>query len=622
MKKRILSIFLSFLLLSGCQKGVNSSRKERLPYDENYPSVCEIGKIDVHDYDFSMKKKNLLPPGYSGEYKSSGIYEFGGYHGEESGRKCPPMDFCITKEITCVLFYVTFQENPYDFPSNSILRKLGYEFSYLDKNGDDHIVTHLKEASRYSELFSENHLGFRRDDSTSRFSHYIYEPKNAIVLSVHLYPKEKVNFLRFLYQDSPQPITNAGVSLSTDDLDEILESRYEGGNDCSRNDYTEKLGSDSVIHLVSPYGTCYSKNYFLSSFIVKDEKDNIQEHVSDIQDLNDYFHKGKNAKIGEEFTLVLSKTNSLGNTGKLTIQLVVGDKTAPIIQKKGSEDILSSSYKKTKEEFVKENFFVQDNYDQNPTVKIVDKDGNPLERNQIGKKEVTLVATDCFQNIRKYDFILERYDDVKPEITTLQDEVVLTTKKVMTSENLLSLFSCFDEIDGKLTPTVIKNTYSEHCHEVGEYVMEVSCTDKSGNETKKSIRVLVQEEDKPVFYTKENFLTFVEGNIPDENEIIQSLIRNEILPDKNYIESEYVSGDEITKNMKAGDYTSTMCFYADDDSSETVELEIKVKEKENFGLQEESDVLLEKQDLSFFEKIAKFFKELWEKILDFLIFWD
>ncbi len=622
MKKRMLSIFFSFLLLSGCQKGRNLSKKERLPYDGQYGSVCEIGKIDVHDYDYSTKKKNLLPQGYAGSYKSSGIFEFGGYHGEEDGRKCPPMDFCITSQVTCVLFYVTFEENPYDFPSNTILKKLGYEFSYLDASGNEQVVTHLKEASRYSELFSENFGGFRRDDSTSRFSHYIYEPKKAIVLSVHLYPKEKVNYLRFLYQDSPQTYTNAGISLSTNDLDEILDSKYEGGNDCSRIDYTEKLGSDATINLISPYGTCYSKNYFLSSFIVKDEKDNIQEHVTDIQDPNDYFHKGRTATIGEEFTLVLSKTNSLGNTGKLTIHLVIGDKTAPLIQKKGNEDIISSSYKKTKEEFIKENFFIQDNYDKNPNVKIIDKDGNPLEKNHIGKKEVTLVATDCFQNERKLDFILERYDDVKPEITTLQDEVVLTTTKVMTSENLLSLFNCYDEIDGKLTPTVVKNTYSEHCHEVGEYIMEVSCKDKSGNEAKKSIRVLVQEEDKPVFYTKENFLTFVEGNIPDENEIIQSLIRNEILPDKNYIRSEYISGDEITKNMKAGDYTSTMTFYADDETSETIELEIKVNEKENFGLQEESDVLIDSQDLSFFQKIAKFFKELWEKILDFLIFWD
>ncbi len=617
-------MFLSLVLpLFGCDS-FHTEIKGKIPYDDQYHEVCEVGDLDIHDdVSGAIYGVNVLPLGYYGSYPDTGILEIGNRAGDENGRLCPVMDFNIVKRNTTILFSVMFESNPLNFPSNVIRKKLGYEICYLDVNGNEQFINHYNQAERLSEVYSRTSLpGYHFDDSYSKITSFIYEPKNALCLTINFMKKEKLKYIRFVYGDVPMNYLNVAATLSRSNLDEDIPKKYDGGNDCNRYDYKKKLGSDVEYELTSQYGYCYSRNYLLSLFIVKDENDNTQDHITTIEDPDNYFTTGRYAPLGSRYDLFIKHTNSLGNTSTLTLHLTVKDKSAPLIEKKNEEEIRVSYAQKFDSSFILKHFDVTDNYDESVSLELLDTYGNPLKA-EVGKTTVTLSAKDTSGNVSKYPFVLERFDDVPPVIEAENDEVILTTDKVLTSASLLSMFSVHDEIDGDIAPSIEENTYSSNCHDVGEYVFSVSATDKSGNKNVKSIRILVQEADKPVFYAKESFFTFIEGEIPSEEQILSSLVRNHVLEDKNYIRMEYLSGDEISSSLREGNYESTVNCVADDGTSTMVSLSIEVVRK-NIGLQdvaEDETTKAEDVEESFWERIGRWFRELFESLWDMICFW-
>lgn len=622
MKLKLLSFSLLFSILTyGCSlsKGM---RKEKIPYDDQYSQICEIGRLETLEDGITPAKYgvNVLPPGFYGSYPDTGIFEIGNRAGDENGKLCPVLDFNVKKRNTTILFSIQFEENPLYFKMNSIRKQLGYEICYLDENGTEKEIKHFTKADSLGEVYSVSQFGdYHFDDSYSKVTSFIYSKKNALCLTFNFLKKEKLKYIRFIYGDIPMTYINVSATLSRKNIDEDIEAKYHSNNDCNRYDYTQKLGSDVEYEMTSQYGYCYSKNYLLSLFIVKDETDNTQDHLISIEDENNYFETGRYAPLGSKYNLKFKKTNSLGVTSTLTLRLTVRDKASPLIEKKSEEEITVSYRDVYQREFIDKYFNVTDNYDSFVQVKITDSSGEEIKK-EIGKTSVILHAVDSSNNETKYPFVLNRYDDVPPTIETKQDEIILNKDEVMTSASLLSLFSITDEIDGKIPPKVEENTYSENCHDVGEYCFTVSGEDKSGNRSVKSIRVLVQENDKPIFYAKESFFTFVEGNIPSEEQILSSLVRNEVIPDKNYERFDYVSGDEITNNLKEGSYESTYDCVAEDNSSTLVDIKISVIKKENSEV-EKTTQEEEKEEETFWQRFCRWWKELFQAILDAICFW-
>lgn len=617
-------VLIASLLCFSCQEK-GSIIKGKIPYDDQYHNICELGDFNIHDDDptRSYYGINFLPPGYYGSYPDTGILEIGGRAGDENGRECPIMDFNVTKRNATLLFSIQFESNPLYFSMNHIRKQLGYEICYLDPEGNEQYINHYTQGDSLGEVYSRQGInGYHYDDSYSRIVSFIYEPKNALCISMNFMKKEKLKYMRFIYGDIPYTYRNVSITLSRSNIDDDIEANYSLENDCSRNDYIKKLGSDVEYELTSQYGYCYSKNYLLSLFIVKDENDNTQDHLTTIIDDDNYFTTGRYAPLGSRYDLLFRHTNSLGNTSTLTLHLTVKDKSAPLIQKKNEQEIKVSYKTDFNSDFINRYFNVTDNHDEEVIMEIQDSFGNPLT-NEIGKKTVVLKAIDSSDNISKFPFVLERFDDIPPSITTKYDEINISKNQVMTSTDLLSLFSVYDEIDGKMTPTIEENTYSTNCHEVGEYFFTVSATDKAGNRNTKTIKIYVNEESKPIFYTKESFLTFVEGNIPSSEDIINSLIRNKVIKDRNYISMEYIAGDEISSSLKEGSYESTIECIADDGESEIIDLYIEVIRKEETKLQktENNEESAQEKEESWWDKFCRWWKELFESILDIICFW-
>lgn len=613
-KAKLIYSLLSLLLLTGCEK-VNSTKKAIIITDD-YKTVCE-------DAIFSLNGKtnvNVLPIGYHGAYPDSGIYEIGGYCGDEKGNKVSPFDLGITNSTgQSVSFTIAFDSNPLYFSSNNAFIPLGFEVSIRKTDGNDEIIDRTTKAFKLSEIFNKSNENYYINGSIGRTNGYLYLPCNVMGINIKLYPGEKVNYVRFIYGEIPHNIINASVFLqSGEDLSKGALDVYDG-SDCSRTQYTKNIGSNAEYNLISQYGTVYSKDYLMSKFIVKDDFDNTNEHVSDYLDPDDYFNTGHKATIDSKFDVTFYKDDNAGNRGQIVFHFTVKDKIGPVITKISDENLQLSYKTEFNNNFIYQNFYVIDNLDNdNCKVTLTNIDGNEIDRS-LGEKTLLLKAEDSSGNVSKLSFDVNLIDDIPPVITSKHDELTLSPNSVITSDSLLEMFECVDEIDGKINLSVKENTYSGNASVIGNYKFSVYAYDKSGNYSEKAIDIYVTDLEAPIFFAKQSFLTFVQGQVPDEDLIVQSLIRQKVLPDKNYVSSELIEGYEITNDLEVGEYTSTMQFFADDMSTEIVDLTIEIVEKKNLGIHDAIDSIdkLEEEELSFWAKFCRFWIDLWNNIVSF-----
>ena len=602
-------LLLSLPLFFSCS---HESVKKSLPIDNDYNDVIQ-GKLNLHDDDISQYGKNVLPIGFHGSYPDSGIYEIGGKAGDESGKTCPAFDFSISNPNgTAVLVTLTFEEDPMQFPSSDHTQLLGFEVSYQENNQEIYI-NGLQEVNRLSEMFEPSIQNYElAKNIPTGFNFFIYHPQNALGLSIKMYPNRKLNFVRFHYAKNPIHVTNASIFLQKGSIDDSVNMKYDG-SDVSRLDYTKKLGSHYEFNLISQYGKVYSKDYLLSQFIYKDEYDNTNEHVTTIEDEDDYFLLADKAPLGSKFDVKITAKDSSDNLSDILLHFTIADKCPPYIAKKKNEDISISYTVNLDEEFINSYFLVRDNYDEQVSLSIKDMNNQDIDTHQTGLIKAKIIAIDSFNNKKEFPFSLERYDDQAPMITCSQEELILSPTQVMKSETLLSFFSATDEIDGDLDVSIVENTYSENSTKVGNYIFKVNVKDSSNNEAEKTLNIYVKDEEGPIFFAKGSFMTFAQGMIPEEKEIIESLIRQEVIPDKNYISSELVAGEEITNDLEIGEHEVTMQYFADDDTFEMVDLTIQVVDVKELGIQD----ITPEEEKNWWAKFCQWWIDLWNLIVSF-----
>ena len=585
--------------------------KKALPIADDYNDVIQ-GRLNLHDDDVTKYGKNVLPIGYHGAYPDSGVYEIGGKAGDSQGKTCPPFDFAISNTSgTAVLVTLTFDVDPMEFPSSDYSQLLGFEVSYQESNQDVYI-NGLQEVNRLSELFEPSIDNYEiAKNVPAGFNFFIYHPQKVLGLSIKMYPDRKLNYIRFHYAKNPISVNNAAIFLQKGSIDNSVNMKYPG-SDVSRLDYTKKLGTHYEFNLISQYGKVYSKDYLLSKFIYRDEYDNVQEHVTNLIDEDDYFLLADKAPLGSKFDVKITASDSSDNVSDIIFHFTIADKCPPSIERKKSEDIKLSYTTPLDENFIQEYFLIRDNYDEEVTITIKDSQDKEINPTQTGLIKAKIIAVDSFDNKNEYPFTLERIDDQAPVITCQQDELVLSPDNVMTSETLLSLFSAKDDIDGDVEVSMLENTYSENSKEVGNYIFKVNAKDSSNNESTKTLNIYVKDDEGPVFFAKGSFMTFAQGQIPEEKEIIESLIRQEVIPDKNYISSALVSGDEINNDLEIGDHETTMQYFADDDTFEMVDLTIHVVESQDLGIENTTE-----EEKGWWALFCQWWIDLWNNFIAF-----
>lgn len=611
-KIKIFKLLISCFLLSSCT--VKAKINYKLNYSNDYQEVCEEGLLKISDTN-SVYNQNMLPIGFSGAHPSKGIYEIGGHCGDENQKMINPLSFHLSSEYgTSIIFSLAFKNNPINFPVNKMMNELGVEISRKNRDGSDITERYFKEANRLKDIYVQSGTNYYVGMSKGRYSTFIYSPANLLGISYKMYPGEEINYIKFYYGDIPQDVVNAAIFLqSGSDSSKGGLDKYDG-SDCSRTSYSTNLGSHYEFDIVSQYGTVYSKDYLLSKFIAVDKEDNTTDHVSLIDDPDNYFTTGHKAKIGTTFKVTIYAIDSESNRSDLIFNFIVKDLLAPEITPLFKDEITISYKEKLNDAFINKYFFIADNYDETTINEIVKKDGSKINNNETGKIECKLISKDSFNNKSEYNFTIKRIDDIPPVISCKYEELNLNTETVLTQEYLLSFFSIEDEIDKNPELYVETNTYSKNSKELGLYSFIVTGKDKSGNTSSLSLSIYVLNSSGPIFYTNQSFLTFARGNAPSEEEIISSLIRRNILPNKKYVSSNLIDGKAIDNNLEIGEYSITMQYIADDNSSYLVDLLIEVVESETLGIKEGE---VTSTELSWWQKFCNWWIKLFNKIKSF-----
>jgi hypothetical protein len=611
MKKKGQAALCSLLLFGGffgSEKDIfllKNPVKEKFTVGADYDTVCVKGDLSSY-YD---AQKNWLPQGFWGNEPQAGIAEIGGKAGDPKGESVPLLS--IGKKDTFLLAF-TFESLPKDFSDATGIGEVGYELRVRTPEGTL-VDSYLKYERRFSDLFltsgSDYLVAKGRGDILSSFL-TCFLPAKSIQVSVSLEAGWQIESFRLYYADKPEVITNASFCHSYNDITSYVEAVHSG-TDCSAKRYTKELGTSPTYHLKSQYGTTYSRNYLLDSFVARDRYDDSEIHADTILDPDNYFSEGARAALGTKYTLTLTAKDKAGNVSAITLILEVSDTKAPTLLLRNPQGItVSYASDFTDSAFLSRHFVITDNCDDSPVSKITLEDGKSLPEKEIGDFKALLTSVDRYGNEAKLPFALTLKDDVAPVLLATQSEVYVTPEKYLSEEKLLSFFTAEDEIDGSLPIQVEKNTYTGNEKTLGTYVFEVSAADQSGNIARASLTLHVQDTEGPVWFSKESFLTVVEGEVPSLEEVADALVRQNVVPKKSYVSYAIVEGEKLDNSLSVGLHTMKMRLSESTEDYEDVLLTVKVVKKEDSGVSEE-------KKLTLWEQFVKWLESLWAKIVQF-----
>jgi hypothetical protein len=606
MKKAIL--FCSILTLvvgNGATSSDGPTTKTVILTDTNYQTVCLNG-----DLSGLKEQMNMLPIGFSGNVKDTGVVEVGGKAGSESGRILPPL---VMELNGTVALGFTFDSKASTFSSGDKMRKIGFDLELSTPNGtlkDENIRTSgtilefltQRSATTWSSETTGNHFKTRLCyDDAYRTLFLLFTVKTMDRLkSAHLY-----------YSDVPVRVAN--VSLFLYDAAHAGNHFYSHylKNDCSAKNYIIRVDAAKIYELESQFGYVFSKDYLLRFFVYQDPADSKKYHPTIIDDPDNYFATGMNAPMGTVFTIKVMANSSTGESSCVVFRITVKDTMAPKILCRFDSGPLMVSYRADFSDaaFVDRHFAVYDNLDASLLFQATLANGNPLPKKTVGDFSAKFLATDSHGNTGSVVFPLTLIDDVPPLLTVRQEELFITENTALTRGKLLSLFTATDEIDGDVSPVVTNDTYTGNEARPGLYEFAVEAKDKSGNLSTKSIRLHVQTANSPVWYATESFLTVTKGSIPTLDEIVAALISQNVLPRKDYRTCDVVEGEAITNDLAVGVHQMRLRLTDSEDSIEEVPLTLNVVEKTSSENTSEN--------LFFWEKILRWFKALWQAIIDF-----
>ncbi len=597
---------LSFSLITTSCSTDSQVVKEKLNYDGSYNSVCVKGNLSY------KQGANFLPKGFYGNYYDVGIAEIGGYAGDTSGSLLPTLTWNGSGRF---MASIQFDDNITQFKQADFVGKLGFEMSVYVPGQGDIYLDGRKEAFNFEKLFTYNSVtnlyiynSSFQDNPINPAMTYWPEGK-SVLITFSMKDGYQLNYIRVTYSDQPSLITNAAIFSEVANPVPLMSQEYTD-NDCSKDSYTVNVGSSPVYNLVSQYGTCYSKNFFLDSFVYKDEYDDDTNHVEIIEDPDQYFTLGSTAPIGSKFTIYLVAYDSSYNRSQVTINLTVADQRAPTLQQV-SQGTIKASYQEVldHDSFIDKYFLIKDNYDAEVDADFRLKSGSDFPNYQIGDFSCILEAEDSFGNESELEFTLQLYDDVPPQIIAQQTELILAPNKYMSEQAIINLFTAYDEVDKNIEVKITSNGYKGNENQIGVYAVKVQASDSSQNIATSSITIIVQDDEGPVFFAKESFITVTKGNVPSLDEVIESLIRQGIIPNLNYTEKSIIEGPLLDDSLEVGLHQMRLYLKAESGDEEMVLLSVKVVES--------SDLNVEDVSLSFWDKFINFFIELWNKIVAF-----
>ncbi len=317
--------------------------------------------------------------------------------------------------------------------------------------------------------------------------------------------------------------------------------------------------------------------------------------------------------------IIMSATDTAGNTSSITINVSVVDATLPTFS--GVESINSPLSAPLTINDIKETQTANDNYDGVLTSSItIHQDQFSANKSLVGNYAVTLKVSDSSGNIAFKTINVAVIDDIKPLISG-SSSYTKATSAVLTMTNIMDNLVATDNVDGNLNSQIhlISDTYSAHKNVVGTYSIIFDVTDAANNTSDQfTVTIIVKDLSSPVFYIDDSIINTSSYNTLSHENIITFLSQSGQIDSARNPTVTFIS-DEYSENASnPGIYRLSAKVSYDNGESKVINLSIKVNdgEKKTEELIEEP-VVIEK--ISFFKKVINWFSKVGEIMSSFFI---
>ena len=305
------------------------------------------------------------------------------------------------------------------------------------------------------------------------------------------------------------------------------------------------------------------------------------------------------------FNIVISATDSYGQTAQATLICDVRDYAVPTITQKNSEIKYDYGTLLTEAKLL-ENFELSDNMGtEGLTTKFVYPTGFDISNALVfGKYALTLEVSDAFGNKATKAFTLNVVDNVAPVISKksgqIGDKIKISYSSINknTINTILGYYSASDAIDGICEIYLKEGKIPSEM--AGDFTLKIATKDKSGNEAVYTVNCEIVTDLPPVFILSDKLVNATVSNPLDLTDL-QNIVQKAILR-KSVRGLQVNAAGYLATPDKEGSYPVSYTYYDDNNEAQTGAFTLQVTE----------DLPVQKEDNYFVNAFKTVFKHVTE----------
>lgn len=272
------------------------------------------------------------------------------------------------------------------------------------------------------------------------------------------------------------------------------------------------------------------------------------------------------------FNIVISATDTYGQTAQATLICDVRDYAVPTITQKNSEIKYDYGTLLTEVKLL-ENFELSDNMGtEGLTTKFVYPTGFDISNALVfGKYALTLEVSDAFGNKATKAFTLNVVDNVAPVISKksgqIGDKIKISYSSINknTINTILGYYSANDAIDGDCDIYLKEGKIPAEM--AGDFTLKIAAKDKSGNEAVYTVNCEIVVDLPPVFILSDKLVNATVSNPLDLTDL-QNIVQKAILR-KSVRGLQVNAAGYLATPDKVGSYPVSYSYYDDNNEAQT-----------------------------------------------------
>lgn len=281
------------------------------------------------------------------------------------------------------------------------------------------------------------------------------------------------------------------------------------------------------------------------------------------------------------FNIVISATDTYGQTAQATLICDVRDYAAPTITQKNSEIKYDYGTLLTEAKLL-ENFELSDNMGtEGLTTKFVYPTGFEISKALVfGSYNLTLEVTDAFNNKATKSFTLSVVDNVAPVISKnsgdIGDKIKIAYSTIgkNTINTILGYFKATDAIDGDCEIYLKDGKIPSEM--AGDFTLKIAAKDKSGNEAVYTVNCEIVADLPPVFILSDKLVNATTSNPLDLTDL-QNIVQKAILK-KSVRGLQINAAGYLATPNKEGSYPVSYTYYDDNNAAQSGAFTLQVTE--------------------------------------------